>query len=203
MIYFGVTKIYLIRHAQSMANLLDINGGSINYTLSPAGMLQAEGLCSVFRDVNVAAVYSSPLVRAQQTIAPYCMRTNRLINVEEDLRELHCGEFENFYWSELKAKYPDIITIIEQTENHSHSIGAEQAEHCAKRVTDCLTRLAKKHNGETIICVSHCQAMRDFLCVLWGIPFDKIREKFLEHPMNAGIVVLEYNGKFKVTKKDW
>ena len=64
-----VTKIYLIRHCQSMGNVQHRFQGRFDAEVSPDGAKQLELLGLRFRNQPIDAIYTSPLQRARATAA--------------------------------------------------------------------------------------------------------------------------------------
>ena len=76
--------IYLLRHAQSVANTKGILAGQDDSVeLSKAGFKQAESLISYLSAIKFSKVYSSPLTRCIQTIAPFMEKNSKLDSINE------------------------------------------------------------------------------------------------------------------------
>jgi len=63
------TTIIIVRHAERASQAADS-------PLSDAGFARAKELARVLADVNVSAIYATPFVRTQQTIAPLAKELN-------------------------------------------------------------------------------------------------------------------------------
>lgn len=88
-------QLYFVRHGESEANVLGIiSNRGYQHPLTQKGMAQANALAERLRDVPLAAIYSSPLMRAVQT-AEIVARTHNLnVTVTDALREYDCGVLE-------------------------------------------------------------------------------------------------------------
>ena len=76
--------IYLLRHAQSVANTKGILAGQDNSVeLSKDGHKQAQLLAPYLSTIKMNRVYSSPLTRCIQTISPF-MQLNPNLDFEID-----------------------------------------------------------------------------------------------------------------------
>ncbi len=72
-----MTTLYLIRHAESVANADNLLAGRIDYPLSPTGKLDAAAIASEFATkFAIDLIWCSPLLRAQQTAAPFLVAGN-------------------------------------------------------------------------------------------------------------------------------
>jgi broad specificity phosphatase PhoE len=61
-------RLYFVRHGQSVANVqMVISNRDLFHPLTELGRQQAEALAQSLAEVPVAALYSSPIVRAAQT----------------------------------------------------------------------------------------------------------------------------------------
>ncbi|MBR3862288.1 MAG: histidine phosphatase family protein, partial [Clostridia bacterium] len=60
-----MTRIILVRHGRSMANVADIFAGITETPLTPHGLLQAQAVANyLFEHEKIDKVYASPLSRA-------------------------------------------------------------------------------------------------------------------------------------------
>ena len=190
------TTIYLIRHAESVANKAGIFRGVTDDPLSENGRQQAEDLANRLSNVRVDAIYASILQRASQTIMPFAKRRNKEITIEKGLQEIFVGTWENVMYNELKVKFPKVTKYIEETGFHTGIEGQEETENVASRMLKSLERISKKNIGKTIIVVSHHQSIRAFLCKIEKILYEQIMQKIGDIP-NTGITEVEYDAKSK------
>ena len=93
--------VYLLRHAQSVANTKGILAGQDDSVeLSKEGFKQSKELASYLKTLKLSQVYCSPLTRCIQTITPF-MKVNPKIDfkMEPDLIEMNYGD-----WSGKKLR---------------------------------------------------------------------------------------------------
>ena len=62
-----MTSIYLVRHGQTAWNKEEIFRGRTDVPLDESGRKQAELVGKYFREMEIHAIYSSPLARAWET----------------------------------------------------------------------------------------------------------------------------------------
>ncbi len=94
----GATELLLIRHGESRSASLDrpfdlINGQG-DPELSQEGIDQAKRLAERLIHQRIDAIYVTNLRRTAETAAPLANRIKIEPQVEEDLREVHLGEWE-------------------------------------------------------------------------------------------------------------
>ena len=87
--------IYLLRHAQSLANTRGILAGQDNSVeLSKKGVKEAKEIVGYLESLKITQIYCSPLTRCLQTITPYMTRNpNTAFVVEPRLIEMNYGEW--------------------------------------------------------------------------------------------------------------
>lgn len=197
-----ITTIYLIRHAKSLANKTGMFGGTTDFSLCEEGLLEAENLSKKFqkKNIKIDAIYSSPLKRAIQTISPTSSRLKLPINIEEDLREIYVGEWENKLRADLVKKFPKENEYIYSTEHYINMKNQEETSDVAERMLKVITRISKNNPNKNIAITSHLVAIRAFLCLIQNIPFEKTKEMIGEIS-NTGITTLKYddeNQKFTI-----
>ena len=190
-----MTKIYLIRHGESLGNAQRMYLGHTDLDLSPLGYLQAEKTAEHLADVAFSAVYSSDLLRAYNTALPHAKMRGLEARKTEKLRELHIGEWEG-------ALIDDLLRDERFTKGWKQDFGnftlpeGECVADGADRIYGELERIANLHGDEAVVAVFHAAAIRAFWCKMLGIPKDEWA-KSVEFPKNASYSVVEYeNGRF-------
>lgn len=103
-------KIYLVRHAESIANSLGIyQGQSYDTDLSSRGREQARALAYRLKQIQFAAVITSPLKRTRQTaefVADYCEVAT--VTVEQRIIETDHGDWEGLSKEKIALCWPQL-----------------------------------------------------------------------------------------------
>jgi probable phosphoglycerate mutase len=149
------TLIYLIRHAQSRANVEPVVGGMKgDLGLTALGREQAERLSARLQTEGIAAdvLYSSTLPRARETADRVSSALGRPVNLDDDLQELRPGEADGMSWEALVEKYgrPDF-----RNPHQPMSPGGESWAEFLVRVGRMMHRLRDSHSGQTVVAVTH------------------------------------------------
>lgn len=98
-----MTNLYLIRHAESVANADNLLAGRIDYPLSSTGKLDAAAIATEFAaNFKVDLIWCSPLLRAQQTAAPFLVACNAPLRIDERIQEQHMGRFSGKSYPEVE-----------------------------------------------------------------------------------------------------
>lgn len=88
-------KIYFVRHAESVANVLRVFSNSgWKHPLTEKGVLQAEALAEQLAAHSIHVIYSSPVMRAVQTAEILASALHLEIEITEALREWSVGILE-------------------------------------------------------------------------------------------------------------
>jgi len=146
--------IYLIRHGQTTGDIEDRYGGVYDDELSNKGIIQANKLANKLSNSGIQIVFSSPLIRAQQTAKILNSKLNCEIKTIKDLRERNKnGILTGMTKKEAELKYPD---LTEQVKDYRNQItGAESQEDFVKRIKKIFTEIINSTNYSTIAIVTH------------------------------------------------
>ena len=185
-----MTNIVLLRHGQSEANVSRDFACLFDTPLSPLGRQQAEAVADyLVGRVPVTRIYASPLSRATDTARPTAERLGLSITPDAGLIEIDAGDWENKPSAELAEKdemfrrwYTDLTAVT--------CPGGESVKELYDRVTETLLRLARKHDGETLLLASHWTPIAAMLAFARGAGFLGMREPI--HIHNASLHFLRF-----------
>ncbi len=178
---FEISKIYLVRHGQTDANLHHIVQGQTDTPLNAIGMAQAKQVAKKLRVLQSEFVISSDLKRAKQTaeiIAKICQIP---IGFDSRLREMRLGVWEGKTFEDLERD--PSVKIWNETPSRWKMDGAETLEEVQKRMVNAIYKFAKLYN--TLIVVSHGIAISSFVLYTKILPLDLMWEYL---PDNASVV---------------
>lgn len=140
------STLVLVRHAEPF---IPRAGGPGDYerSLTAVGAQQAEQLVTELTAVQPVAIFSSPFLRAVQTVQPLARHTRLRIETHHDLREWDSGigptpDYARYYresWAEPSLARP----------------GGESLRQLSDRAAAILTTLAHRHRGRTVVIGSH------------------------------------------------
>lgn len=140
------TLVYLLRHAQTIPVEGVVNK---EWELSDGGKGQASQLVKLLQDLDIDVVYSSPYIRALQTLEPYLEKSGKNAITDEAFVEIHAAQ-----------DYMDPIEFQELTrqmmEDVKHAeLGAESVKKCQIRFMAGVNKVAKENLGKKILICSH------------------------------------------------
>ena len=180
--------VYLLRHAQSVANVKGILAGQDDSVeLSKEGFKQAQALISYLKAINFSQIYSSPMTRCLQTITPF-MGKNPDLKFEVDKRiiEMNYGDWSGEKLSKLsKDKRWQKI----QTNPSSFTFpNGESFKSMRKRVDITLNDLVRKKGP--ILVVTHGDIIKMMITSCLDLPIDRF-QSFVAEPASLTVINLE------------
>ncbi len=197
------TTFYIVRHAQSHGNIKKIISGQIETSLSDEGILQAKSRAQEFKSVHFDAVFSSDLMRANQTACIIAKEHALTVAALAVLRERHFGDLEGKRYDELEdtlREQFDAYNAMVYKERFSQRLvdGMETDEEVMGRFIAFIRETAIAYMGKTVLIVCHGNIMRTFLVHLGFGTLAELPPKAIE---NTGYFVLQSDGvEFEVVK---
>ncbi len=196
-----MTTIYLIRHCETQGNRQRLFQGRIDMDISEEGARQLERLAERFREVPLAAVYTSPLLRAVRTAEAVGRYHDLPLIKDDDLIEIDGGCWESRHWADLPAFDPEQSRRWLEEPWNFHTSGGESMRAVYDRMSRALRRVARECEGGQAAVVSHGCAIRNALCFAKGWPVEKLNK--VNWCDNTGVCVLEAaDGAFRVLKEN-
>ncbi len=186
------TLCYLVRHAATVNNEQEpqvVQGQRLDAELSAAGRQQAERTGRFLARRAVHAVYSSPMLRAQQTARAIASRHGLTVQVVEDLIEADVGEWEGLDWNQIQCNDPDAYRAFMTDAGANGYLGGECLREVLDRAAPAIEHLLSENRGRPIVVVAHNVVNRAYLTRLIGIPLAQYRSIPQD---NCGINLLRF-----------
>lgn len=184
-----MTRVYLIRHAEAEGNIYRRAQGSYDGAVSTKGQRQIDALAERFRDEPVDALYSSDRARTRATAGAITKYHPLEIRLEPRLREVNLGSWEDVPFGNLLDRDPVQMHAFNDDPAAWHVPGAETFAEVTERVRAAILELAARHDGQTIVCVSHGMAIRSLLAFIQHVPSAEIHR--VGHGDNTAVSLLE------------
>ncbi|MGG2092480.1 phosphoserine phosphatase 1 [Bacillus sp. S13(2024)] len=149
------TMLYITRHGETEWNVEKRMQGRKNSNLTETGMLQAKQLGNRMKNMPLDIIYSSPSGRTMHTAQ--LIRGDRDIPIvaDEHLYEIDMGVWEGYTQVELQEKYPKEFDLFWNAPHQYESNLGENFYDTKARVLKGLEYILKKHEGESVLIVSH------------------------------------------------
>jgi broad specificity phosphatase PhoE len=204
-----LTKIYVVRHGQSEANVLDTipdekleTWGEFQAPLTEKGKAEARDIAEHLRKVHFDGIFSSDLNRARQTAEYIADGRDMLVTTVSTIRERNYGKgfekYDKYERERLKVAMHDLND--EEKFAYKYLADGESAKDAVGRFVAFLHEIIPIYSGKTILVVNHGAVMRAFLTHIgWGtyseLPSGAIK--------NTGYFVLETDGKTFTIEETW
>jgi broad specificity phosphatase PhoE len=187
----SAVRLYLIRHAEALANPDLRYLGSRDDPLTARGQWQATQLAQAFAAFRLAAVYTSPLTRALETSIPLAHRHRLSPIADPRLVEAALGTWEGLRRAEILARSPEDAAHHQRWEVDPACAppGGESLAEVQARVVACVHDLAERHAGASVVVISHVGPIKALLCKAMDVPLPAARRMFLD---SATVSVIDW-----------
>lgn len=202
-------KLWFVRHAESEANVRRIyaNGDS-PFALTARGLEQARAVASRFSSLDIRAVYTSPILRAQQTADEICKFSNMEIEIAPELSEYSMGIYEGTSGS------PGTLGAISDAEGKrrwfelndfdAKTAGGESLNDMKRRFLPFINKEISNHDGTPgiVLMITHAGILSAMLPFVFdNLDFNFVQARPIEYLSiikgelkNGQLVCAEYNG---------
>lgn len=137
--------------------------------LTSAGEEQARALGERLAGEPLAAIYSSPRERARQTAAAVATPHGLAVQTAEALDEIDLGDWTGKRIADLEGA-PEFVRWNEERDTAAPP-GGETMASAADRSEAFAREAAARHDGGTILLVSHADVIRALVCRVLGLTF--------------------------------
>ncbi len=170
-----VTRLILVRHGEVEERYHRIFGGSqIDMELSPRGHEQVNALADYLSLTPPEIIYSSPMRRVQQTLAPLAAKAGLVPVIIPSIREVDFGTWTGLNWDQVQERYNksafDWLELLETG-------GIAEAESTLvfrERVEQSLQQILRESSGKTVAVICHGGVIRMMLSILLELPFRRM-----------------------------
>jgi probable phosphoglycerate mutase len=168
-----VTTILLARHGQSDWNEARRWQGHADRPLTAKGRAQAAALAERVGRFELDAVYSSDLERARETAAAVAGSRGLDVTVEPALREVDVGSWSGLTRAEAEERDPD--GFRRWREGGAGWSDGETYGDMSRRVLAAVEAIARRHDGGSVLLVSHGGPIRAIHAAALGLDVEEYR----------------------------
>jgi broad specificity phosphatase PhoE len=186
-----MTRIYLIRHAETTWNAEGRLQGTLDAPMSERGERQIGRLVEVLRQIPLSAVYSSPLERAHVAARALAAAHGLVARTIDAFREMNQGEWEGRRVEDVAAESGESFKMWRDSPAETRLPGGETLAEVRQRAVTALTDIAARHSNATIAVVAHGGVNKTILLTLLGAP---LAHHWLIRQGNACINIVEMGG---------
>jgi probable phosphoglycerate mutase len=176
------TRLFLIRHGETLANREFRYIGARDDVLSETGVRQVEQLATALASLPIAAVYSSPLLRAHATATAIADQFQLEVRIARELRESEFGTWEGLSRAEILSRGLEEAQLLHAWEQDPTVAppGGESFAAVQQRVHTYVEQLAYTHAGQSIALVSHVGPIKMLLATALEAPATASFRVFLD-----------------------
>ena len=192
--------IYILRHGQTDYNLKGmVQGRGVNASLNETGVQQAQKAGTAFKNIRFDHVYTSTLVRTQETVGQFISPETPQTALE-GFDEISWGNQEGVKASyEAKNLYAETVKGWRNGDLHLNVGGGESPIQVMERQKGAMDVVLKDNHDTVLICM-HGRAIRILLCwtlhyplnFMDGFPHDNCAYYSLVHRKNS-FVLKDFN----------
>jgi len=195
-----MTRLLLVRHGHN--EYLDtgrLAGRTPGVHLTEKGRQQAQALAARLAGAQIAAVYSSPLERAQETAEPVATSHGLTIQILEDLIETDCGAWTGQALAEL-AKTEIWPKMLSYPSGVAHP-GGEGITAVQARMVRALEYIRAAHPGGLVAIFSHADPIKAALAYYTGMHIDLFQRLHVD-PASVSELAFSPNGPRLIRSND-
>lgn len=203
-----MTTLVLVRHATTEATGRRLGGWTPGVHLDAPGVAQAEATAERLAELDVAAVYASPLERTQQTARIVARPHGLRVRTRKALGEVDYGEWTDRPLAQLRRR--KAWAVVQATPSRMTFPGGESIRAAQARAVDATETLAAEHAGETVVAVSHADVIKAVVAHHLAMPLDAFQRlaispasvTVLYLPATGHPMLLRYNDTGPFTAED-
>jgi probable phosphomutase (TIGR03848 family) len=165
-----VMNLLLIRHALNDWVGDRLAGWSPGVHLNDEGGAQAAALARRLAGAPLAAIYSSPLVRALETAQPTAEAHGLTVQVCEGLGETRYGDWTGRALKELQKE--ELWPVVQVYPGGARFPGGESLREVQTRIVTELDAIRDAHPCQTVAVFSHSDPLKLAVAHYVGLPLD-------------------------------
>ncbi|MDO5677418.1 MAG: histidine phosphatase family protein [Propionibacteriaceae bacterium] len=161
------TRLVVLRHGETDHNAQGRFQGHADIPINAKGRRQAEAARERLAHRQFDAVYTSTLIRAVETAR--IVRPGAELIEDARLMEINVGSWAGLTWAEVQAQMPDYEQKYADGIDFRRSPEGETLGEVVERGHPALLEIAERHDGGTVLIVSHGLFLNRVLHSLLGI----------------------------------
>ena len=170
-----LTTIILVRHGRTIlteSHRISGRGGE-DPQLSEAGKQDAKAVADELAKLGHVGPYakvlpptvvvSSPIARTKETAATIANKLGIPVETHDDIAEIAFGDWDGHTNQEVAANWPELYDQWRGDVRIAPPGGGESLEEFDIRVNKGISEILDKHEGKTVVVVSHVMPIRSFI----------------------------------------
>jgi probable phosphoglycerate mutase len=191
-------SIIFLRHGQAKNNTERILAGRTpGVPLTEEGVDQSEKAAKFLEDMNISAIYSSPIERAKNTAEIVGKHNSIDVRIDDRLIELDMGKFTGKPYDEIFSSHGNVFMKFYRGELEIAHNGVETFEEVKKRIRDMVDHVIDNHPDENVVLVTHMDPIKAMLSTVVSFSPENLYELIIP---NASLNIFrEYKRKFSIS----
>lgn len=196
--YLRLAQIYdvlLVRHGESEANAVGrFASHSWDPHLTQTGHRQADDLAEQLQHAPIRHIVTSPLLRAQETIAPLAAARQITPVILPDLAEVNLGQWDGQRLADLEQAKSDAFEAWRRDPETNPPPGGESIGTVGRRVLKTLEEFVTHHEPGLTVAATHADCLKGVVLVVTKASGPAARTLFVP---NCGQLMLRYLVAFR------
>ena len=191
-------SIIFLRHGQAINNTQRILAGRTpGVPLTDKGVDQAEKAAKFLEDMNISAIYSSPIERAKNTADIVGKHNSIDVRIDDRLIELDMGKFTGMPYDEIFSSHGNVFMKFYKGELEIAHNGVETFADVKKRVLGMVDHVIENHPDENVVLVTHMDPIKAMLSTIISLSPENLFELIIA---NASLNIFrEYERKLSIS----
>ena len=186
------TRLLLLRHGEVELAYQKKFGGRIDMNLSPEGRRQAIVLARYLKGKTIDAIYTSPMKRVQQTLAPTLRNGVPKPVILPALRDIDFGDWSGLGWQAVEEHVGFSAHEWLQQIHRPGAPNGEDGTSFRRRVAPCLAKIILSHPGQNVAVFCHGGVIRMILSILLKIALPKTTQFDIEYASVSQVALHEH-----------
>ena len=182
------TRVFLVRHGATVLSAEDRYAGSVDAALSDEGRAQARALGARLAGEPLAAVYASPMARAQDTARSIVAGRGLEVVTVPEIRETDHGHWEGKTREEIRAGFPEEYARWERDPFTFAPSNGETGLTVLARALPAFLAIVSRHPDSSVLVVSHKATIRLVIGELLGVELRGYRDRLDMSPCGLNIL---------------
>ena len=166
-------ELYFVRHGQTEWNAIRRMQGQWNSDLNELGRQQADVNGRFLKHLDVEYMVASPLDRTRQTAEIIDEHLGIDFDMDERIKEWHCGDWSGEMWDEVPDKWPEEFAAWQADQFYYRGPGTENYPDMIDRARPFLDELLANEFSRIAI-VSHGMIGRAMVGTLLSMSPDEM-----------------------------
>lgn len=158
----------LIRHGQTDWNKEERFRGRTDIELNETGLKQALAAGNALCQLDIGAIYTSPLKRAQKTAAVIADCTGKPLLIADELIDIDFGQFQGLTAAEAAARDKALWQMWVDSPHQVHFPEGESLPIVETRINLAIDK-AREYGDRTVVMVSHSVVCKVMVCHIVGL----------------------------------